>query len=307
MKLRQPARNTVLLLTALIASCTPSLTGQSRKQDAKFDVTFTEGKKALSEQRWNDAFQSFDKATQYNSDRTDEAFYWKAYTLAKLNRTQEAAASCEQLRARFADSSWNKDCASLMINTNINSQVNPKALALAITQARPDPRPELYLQLNSKSDPESDIKLLALNSVMRQNPTVAIPMLRDILSGSASMDMKRHALFILAQSKSPEAGPLLEEVARGKMGPELQQHGIQALVVLQKAKANDMLVEVYKTSSDVKVKKAVIAAIANTQDATRLVDMARNEKDLALKRDIVAHLASMPDKVAQDYMLELLK
>jgi hypothetical protein len=307
MKLRQPALNTVLLFTALIATCTPSLTAQSRKQDAKFDTSFTEGKKALNEERWSDALQSFDKASQYNSDRTDEAFYWKAYTLAKLNRTQEAAASCEQLRARFADSSWNKDCVSLMINTNVNSQVNPKALALAITQARPDPRPELYLQLNSKSDPESDIKLLALNSVMRQNPTAAIPMLRDILSGSASMDMKRHALFILAQSKSPDAKPIIEDVARGKMGPELQQSGIQAVVILQGAKANDMLVDVYKTSSDLKVKKSVIAAISSSHDAARLVDLARNEKDLALKRDIVAHLASMQDKAAQDYMLELLK
>ena len=307
MKLRQPARNTVLLLTVLIASCTPNLTGQSRKQDTKFDTSFTEGKKALNEERWNDALQSFDKASQLNSDRTDEAFYWRAYTLVKLNRTQEASASCEQLRARFADSSWNKDCVSLMINAKVNSQVNPKAFAMAMAQAHPDPHPDFYFQFNSKSDPESDIKLLALNSVMKQNPAVAIPMLRDILSGSASMDMKRHVLFILAQSKSPEAGPLLEEVARGKMGPELQQHGIQALVVLQKAKANDMLLEVYKTSSDVKVKKSVIAAIANTQDAARLVELARNEKDLALKRDIVAHLSSMPDKAAQDYMLELLK
>jgi hypothetical protein len=44
-----------------------------------------------------------------------------------------------------------------------------------------------------------------------------------------------------------------------------------------------------------------------TQDAPRMVDMARGEKDLELKRTIVSQLALMNDKAATDYMVELLK
>ena len=98
MNLRHSALSTALLLAALIASYMPTLSGQSNKQDTKFDAVFAEGTKALDEQRWNDALQSFDKASQYNASRTDAAFYWKAYTLAKLNRAQEASATCEILR-----------------------------------------------------------------------------------------------------------------------------------------------------------------------------------------------------------------
>jgi hypothetical protein len=311
MKLRHSVPSTALLLAALIASCTPTLSGQSNKQDAKFDAVFTEGTKALDEQRWNDALKSFDKASQYNSARTDAAFYWKAYTLAKLNRAQEAAATCEILRTRFADSTWNKDCTSLMINTNINVQVNAAlAKSLAGPHPMPMPNPPFDMQFNFDNkgdDPEADIKILALNSLMKQNPAQAIPMIRGVLSGSGSIQMKRHALFILARDKSPEAKALLEDVARGKMGPELQREGIRSLVVSQGTKSNDTLLDIYKTSTDVKIKESVISAIATTQDAPRLVDMARNEKDLKLKRDIVTYLASMHDKVAQDYMLELLK
>src|SRR5580704_13600211 len=206
MKLRHSVLSTALLLAALISSYTPTLTGQSNKQDAKFDAVFTEGTKALDEQRWNDALKSFDKASQYNSARTDAAFYWKAYTLTKLNRGPEAASACEILRSRFADSSWNKDCASLLINANINVQVNA-ALAKSLASPHPmpiPPNPPFDMQFNFDNkgdDPESDIKILALNSLMKQNPAQAIPLLRGILSGSGSIQMKRHALFILARDK----------------------------------------------------------------------------------------------------------
>ncbi len=38
-----------------------------------------------------------------------------------------------------------------------------------------------------------------------------------------------------------------------------------------------------------------------------MVEMAKNEKDLELKRTIVSQLALMNDKAATDYMMELLK
>jgi hypothetical protein len=44
-----------------------------------------------------------------------------------------------------------------------------------------------------------------------------------------------------------------------------------------------------------------------TQDAPHLVELARSEKDMELKRTIVSQLAIMHDKAATDYMMELLK
>jgi hypothetical protein len=38
-----------------------------------------------------------------------------------------------------------------------------------------------------------------------------------------------------------------------------------------------------------------------------MVEMARSEKDVELKRTIVSQLALMNDKAATDYMIELLK
>ena len=52
------------------------------------------------------------------------------------------------------------------------------------------------------------------------------------------------------------------------------------MAVFQGKRANDTLVEVYKTTNDLKIKKSVISALFITQDAPRMVELARNEKKI---------------------------
>ena len=99
---------------------------------------------------------------------------------------------------------------------------------------------------------------------------------------------------------------MLHDAVTGKMDPGLQREAIQSMAVFEGKSANDTLAEVYRTTSDPDVKRAVINAFFITQDAPRLVELARNEKNLDMKRDIVSRLALMHDKAATDYMLELL-
>jgi HEAT repeat protein len=114
-------------------------------------------------------------------------------------------------------------------------------------------------------------------------------------------------VFVLAQSKSPEAESILHDAVTGKMDPQLQREAIQSIAVFQGKRANSILVDVYKTTGDPQIKHSVISALFITQDAPRMVELARNEKDLNLKRSIVSQLALMNDKAATDYMMELLK
>lgn len=50
-----------------------------------------------------------------------------------------------------------------------------------------------------------------------------------------------------------------------------------------------------------------IDTLYDSNDDTRLVELARQEKDLKLKQAIVSHLSLMGGKAATDYMMELLK
>jgi hypothetical protein len=283
---------------------------------ANDDSAYATGTRAMNDHRWQDAIVSFDKVIDAkNKDkdkdkdkRVDAAFYWKAYSLQKIGSASLALATCNQLRSQYPASSWNNDCGAIAINVDPNIEVT-------IPPMPPMPKVRVYMDRADRVDREDtnghatdeDLKILALNSLLNQDPTKAIPLLRGILTGNQSMNMKKHALFVLAQSKSPEAESVLHDAAVGKMGPELQSQAVQSIAIYEGKRANDTLVEVYRATSDAKLKRSVINSIFITKDAAVLVDLARNEKDLDLKRDIVSKLAIMHDKVASDYMLELLK
>jgi hypothetical protein len=274
------------------------------------DDAYTTGTHAMDEHRWQDAVSAFDKVIGEKGKRVDAALYWKAYSLNKLGKTQLAIATCDQLHSQFADSSWNKDCNTISVDV----QVDPKIMAADQTKIRIDRvhpyvkiRPDIGGYSGVARGSDEDLKMLALNSLLNRDPATALPLLRGILSGNQPLSVKKHALFVLAQSKSPEAEGILHDAALGKLDPQLQGQAIQAMAVFQGKRANDTLAEVYRTTTDPKIKSSIISAMFITKDAPRMVAMARSEKDLELKRRIVSELALMNDKAATDYMMELLK
>ena len=278
------------------------------------DDAYKMGTRAMEEHRWQDAVSAFDKVIGEKGKRVDAALYWKAYSLNKLGKAPLAIATCDQLHSQFADSPWNRDCNAISVDV----QVDPKVMAadqmklnmdhvhthVKIAPFRPD-MGERDSGVTRGSD--EDLKMLALNSLLNRDPATALPLLRGILTGNQPLSVKKHALFVLAQSKSPEAESILHDAALGKLDPQLQGQAIQSMAVFQGKRANDTLAEVYRTTTDPKIKNSIISAMFITKDASRMVEMARSEKDLELKRRIVSELALMNDKAATDYMMELLK
>jgi hypothetical protein len=303
--------SSALLFLSVGVSSIHALTPELAAAPVQDDAAYTAGSKAMDEHRWQDAVVSFDKVISAKGKRVDAAVYWKAYSLNKLGKPQLAAATCDQLRAQDPNSQWNRDCAALTVNVHIDTQALAESMknVAAHVGAMADSSTEdveIWDNTNPPHGSDDDLKMLALNSLLNQDPARAIPLLRGVLNGNGSPAMKKHALFVLAQSKSPDADVILRDAAIGKMGPELQREAIRSIAIFGGKRSNDTLVEVYKTTSDPKIKKSVISGLFITQDASRMVELARNEKDLELKRSIVSQLALMNDKAATDYMMELL-
>ncbi len=269
------------------------------------DGAYAKGTSAMNDQHWSDAVSAFDQVINAKGKKVDAALYWKAYSLNKLGRESLALATCYQLRSQYATSPWNKDCSALSIDAQ--SYAGGGVPPIPPVPPMPLVIPDFGSDESPAPGSDADLKMLALNSLLHQDPARAIPLLRGILTGNQPANLKKHALFVLAQSKSPEAQAILNDAAAGKLDPGLQREAIQSMAVFQGKRANDTLAEIYRTTSDPKIKKAIISAFFITGDASRMVDLARNEKDLELKRSIVAQLALMNDKAATDYMMELLK
>lgn len=289
-------RTTCLLLACSMPFLSQHAAAASVTLEAPADDDYARGTQALDQQRWQDAVTSFDRVITAKGSKTDAALYWKAYALNKLGRDSLVSSTCTQLATSYGSSPWNKDCAAL----------NPAAVTVGKTKVYARHGDDVRYGRDEVGS-DADLKALALNSLLNRDPAQALPLIRNILSGNSSPELKHRALGMLGQNQSPEAKSLLRDVALGKFAPGEQKRAIQMMGVFQGKAGNDTLAEVYRGTSDMEIKRAVISAFFISGDATRMVEMARNEKDMRLKHDIVAQLALMHDKAATDYMIELLK
>ena len=84
---------------------------------------------------------------------------------------------------------------------------------------------------NPDAESDDDLKLLALQGLMNKNPEKALPILEGVLNGTASPRVKSKALFVLAQSGSPEAREQMAKIARGQSNPDLQRKAVEYLAI----------------------------------------------------------------------------
>ncbi len=127
--------------------------------------------------------------------------------------------------------------------------------------------------------------------------------LSQMYSGAVSTDEKKtilHALF-LSGAIEPMA-----TAARGEKDKEARLSAVRNLGLMGR-KSETFLILMYRSETDVEVKKEVLNAFFLQGNSTRLVEVARAEKDAQLKKDAVHWLSLMNSKESRAYMLELLK
>jgi tetratricopeptide (TPR) repeat protein len=203
---------------------------------------YDRGISSLDSGRYDRAVEAFDKVIAAGRQKVDGAMYWKAWALSRLGKRDEAIRTLDDMQKKFPGSRWMNDA---------------KALLIDVRQASGQP-------VSPEKEADEELKLIALNGLMARDPERAIPMVEQLLTGSASPKLKARGLFVLAQSASPRAKALLAEVAKGKGNPDLQLKALDYLGVFGGGPDVPLLLDVYKSTSDVDVKKRVIRSLAMT-------------------------------------------
>jgi HEAT repeat protein len=98
----------------------------------------------------------------------------------------------------------------------------------------------------------------------------------------------------------------LASIAGSEQDPELRRKAIRHLGIAGGMSAAPALVATYKKNPDPETRKAVAEALFHADDSHDLVELARAEKDPAVKQQLVEELSHMRGKEATDYMLEIL-
>jgi len=206
---------------------------------ASENTDYDRGTSYLDSGRYDRAIEAFDKVIAANGPKADGAMYWKAYALNRLGKRTEAMTVIDDLVKKFPSSRWSGDA---------------KALRIDVQRATGQP-------VSPEQTSDEELKLIALNAVVASDPDRGIPMVEQILNGSASPKMKERALFVLAQSASPRAKALLADFARGKGNPDLQLKALDYLAAFRGGPDVRLLLDVYKSTTDVDVKKRVIRSL----------------------------------------------
>jgi hypothetical protein len=245
------------------------------RKNASDDRLYDSGQRALENARWDEALEDFNQVASRAGSRADGAWYWKAYTLNKLGRRDDALAAIAELRKSFPNSRWLDDA---------------KALELEVKQASGQ-------KVAPESQSDDELKLLALNGLMQSDPDRAFPLLEKLLHGAQSPRLKRNALYVLAASSAPRAQQLLEQIARGQGNPDLQLMAIRYYGERrrQNPAASQVLSEIYASSNDPSIKRAILNAFESSRDKEHLLQIARTEKSPDLRIEAVRRLASMND------------
>jgi tetratricopeptide (TPR) repeat protein len=249
-------------------------------QDARQDADYESGMRALDARQWDQAIASFNSCMKHDSNIADAALYWKAYAQYRAGRYENAVELISDLRSDYPSSKWVKDAKALEVE--VKGQ----------TGAPMSP--------NAESD--DDLKLIALNSLMQSDPEKAISILQKLLSENGSEKIKERALFVLAQSSSPDAKKMLGDMAQNSANRDLQIKAIRYMGMMGGADARKELASVYSSSSDVRLKRAILQSFMTSGSRDFVLNAAKTEQNPELRRDAIRQLAMMG---AQDELWQL--
>jgi tetratricopeptide (TPR) repeat protein len=128
------------------------------------DQWYSQARQFIERDQYDRAMDPLEKVISAKSDRADAAMYWKAYSQLKLARRDEALGTLGQLQKQYPASKWLGDA---------------RALEVEIKQAAGQP-----VSADAMND---DLKLLALQGILRTDPEAAFPVVEKMLMGGASV------------------------------------------------------------------------------------------------------------------------
>jgi HEAT repeat protein len=239
------------------------------REAGKGDEDYQKGLSALDAHDWDGAIEAFNESASQKKSSAPAALYWKAYALNKAGRSAEALQSIAELRRSYKDSRWLNDAGALEVEM----------------------RAQGGTPVNPATEPDEELKLVALNSLMQAEPDRALPILQKLLAGNYPDKLKERALFILVQSGSSQAAKMLGDMARGAANPHLQLKAIHYMGMMGSAESRKELSAVYAASNNVEVKRAILKSFMISGSRGLLFDAAKSEQNPELRREAIQQLA----------------
>ncbi|MDF1505340.1 HEAT repeat domain-containing protein, partial [Roseisolibacter sp. H3M3-2] len=117
-------------------------------------------------------------------------------------------------------------------------------------------------------DENDDERVIALNALQQMDAERAMPLLRKVLARREECTelLRRRAVFIVAQKKTPETADILVNVARTDPMPEVREEAVRWLSRVGGDRALEFLRDVARSDTSTATRRSAVSSLAQSRD-----------------------------------------
>jgi HEAT repeat protein len=230
------------------------------------DTLYQEARAALNRGDNRSAARLFRRIVdeEPDSEYAPDALYWQAFALYRVGTSdsmREALVALDLQRERFPRASTLGDADALAVR--IRGVLARSGDAAAAQRVYEDAARSEESE-GDCPDEESDVRIAALNALMEMDAERAIPVLEKVLArrDECSANLRRKAVFIVADGESTRATDILLEVARTDPDPEVRGQAVFWLSEVDDERAVDALEQILQESSDTELREKALFALS---------------------------------------------
>ncbi|MDP3909938.1 MAG: HEAT repeat domain-containing protein [Gemmatimonadales bacterium] len=250
------------------------------------DSLYRAARQALNRDQYARAAEMFRSLRQRypRSSYVGDSHYWEAFALYRTGSADDlrtARTALETQRQRHPNATTRRDAEVLLRRIQgelarrgdaqaaeaIAQAVDPIAPVPTVAPVPPRtpsaPRPPRSGR-SSGCDDDDDMRIAALNAVLQMDADRAVPLLKTVLArrDSGSTCLRRKAVFLVSQKRSPETSAILLDAVRSDPDQEVREQAVFWLSQVPGEEAVTALDSVLRSSRDAAVQEKAIFALS---------------------------------------------
>ncbi|HVF40171.1 MAG TPA: HEAT repeat domain-containing protein, partial [Gemmatimonadaceae bacterium] len=241
------------------------------------DSVYRLAREALSRGDYNRATELFNRVVERypSSSVAGEALYYAAFSMYRAGGTEKlksAKDALARLATRYPEVSDKGDAKTL--RTRVCGELAKRgdegcAAELAeVVKSSGGAQPSGGAPRTAGSCPregdEDDERIAALNALLQMDAERAMPILTKVLErrDACSAPLRRKAVFLVSQKRTPQTADLLLKLVRSDPDAEVREQAVFWLSQVSDERAVDMLQEILKTSRDENLQNKALFALS---------------------------------------------
>lgn len=226
------------------------------------DTLYQVAREALSRGDYREAARLFGRIVEEepDSEYAPDALYWRAFALYRVGGTDElrsAIGALERQRERYPDAATRGDAETLLVRIRgalaRRGDADAAQRVMAAAQGTGDCPSE-----------DQEMRTAALNALIHMDPDRALPILEKVLArhDACAAELRRRAVFLVAESDSERAGEILLDVARTDPDPAVRAQAVFWLAEVEGDFALAALEDILMSSADAQVREGALFALS---------------------------------------------